>query len=677
MSSRASASASPTRSGRDAAVDDDESALNNLDESAILEGLCDGESPDPKPLAAMEGSKIAVKARLRASQMNLLASCSSSGSLLDDAASTMTDDTSNSSGSRSSLHSSQPGLHSASLSTGWPEPQLVMLNGGSDSFAVMSHAASVNRPGSGSKQAPLPAIVKLDRVMAALQPSPTTAASSVTTQASVVRDREVPVPARPNAPAAPSRRLPGQTPPPERSAFGSTTSSVPLAQSKAQSKSMAGLAPVRPPSGNIATRAQAAAAATTSTRRASRTQLNTGAALGSGALAQQPQKSSSNRLARGSSQNLLGSSPKLRGSTNNLSSSTGTGGAGGGSRRGSLTSTVAASTSNLRSGPGTRGSRGDLMSLSGGGGTRREAAAAAAAAAVDPTSCILEIDAALHDAERNLRAPVLPASGLPSIDGKAGEAFRRASIVSARPGGTARRQDSLGTVAPISTAYMESMEAEKREKAKNVTSRLTNPDNYTDAFKARMDAINQRKLAMIREQQAAAAADPANGPISAAIPAPVLSSSVPISSKANAVTSRLYQQPASPPAPGRKEPTGSSSPSSMPRPPANPPPSNGRRRPAPPALGRTRPTKSMGGMDLFSAGSTASIEEIRKSDAAAAAAAAVKSGKTAAAAREGGGGGGKKKSESGGLNLVDDLELKDGTLRRVQAVSMGNLMIIK
>ncbi|KAI9222981.1 hypothetical protein BC828DRAFT_377051 [Blastocladiella britannica] len=232
-------------------------------------------------------------------------------------------------------------------------------------------------------------------------------------------------------------------------------------------------------------------------------------------------------------------------------------------------------------------------------------------------SYLSDIDAALLDAERSLRTQRTTGAGasLPPLLGGA-------TVTSGAP----RRLNGL---TPNTNEGMPPPGAATGS-SNDLTARLSHP---TEAFKARMDAINTRKLRFIQESTQQQLQQQSNG---AAI-APAATTT----SKATEVTARLYPAAASVHRPS----LASAAAPSQPTRPSRPLPGTDN------ATKKKSPRKRAGGMEFFEvAGTEPGLPEAPKAVA-------------------------PPKARVGGY--AGDLPLRDGQLHTVKAASMGNLMLLK
>ncbi|KNE62908.1 hypothetical protein AMAG_08086 [Allomyces macrogynus ATCC 38327] len=586
-----------------------------VDEDAILHGMLDGDSPEPQPVTSILASSAARNA-LRKST----ASMSSSKSSMRRTRSTFAGSSASLGGSNSSRNS----VVSIDQST-----MLV----GIDDLGLQGTAAAPSGPHSGGMRYRKP-----------LQSG---------------NDDDV-------------------SPLPSRLARTSTRSSTNLLSDD-------GMAPL----------SSARRSSTNSTNRlASRTNLRStsdlAAATGSPRAVGSLRRMSRDPGALGSTARLsgaLGSTTRLadapaprRGSVGNLLS-------GGDSPRvplGSRKSSIAASSTALAKAR-TKSSGTLLGSMTSVRGGAPAAAAAPPAPRKDAKSCMNNIDAALLDAERNFRTPLVGGNSSPGPTTLAMPQSARSSLHSALPcvgpgrtsitssaasqrpgmlpplpgageGSQQQRQQQqqpaavasdvspaprrflrITSGAPITAALLHEAATQRKDTVRSVTNRLTDPDRYPDAFKHRIEAIHQRKLSVIQHQHELDPDDkltPAD--LGAALP-PMDH----ISDRAAAVTDRLYRP----------------APAPSPAPPTAPPPARARPKPR---------NDANRGIDFFNefARGASRIQDVP-------AAAAATNEQT-----------GSKHEEAAGegvplAGIFGDVPLREGRIKKVTAMSMGNLTVIK
>ncbi|ORZ32541.1 hypothetical protein BCR44DRAFT_29414 [Catenaria anguillulae PL171] len=502
----------------------------DMDENAIINGICDGDNPEPKPAHAIldATSGAASNAKKYASNPNLLSSGSNSSSdiLPLSREGSFGSRSSNSSGSFQRINDADDQRDPKS------DDDLVVMEPSSKSMDTLNI---------GSR--------RMSRI-AQLQ-----GGSEATT-----------------------------------STDPASSISPPSTLTRGLSRSTASLAPVRPPSG-VPRRPSKAFSRDPTLGSAAASGLRRQSAMPGDSSRVPPQTSSQ---LGGSRSNLLGSKSNLSGSTGNLLDSR--------SKR-------TGSSGNLRRGSRTTANAAGL-------GTRSSNAAAAEEA-------VVEIDAALHNAERNIRASTLTKTTLPSIGGRGGVIATRESSVVSNPGSKKSSTEDLESGNP---------------KGREASMRLSNPVNFTESFRTRIDAVNKRKMTMIREQLASM--DPK---------ADATAISQPLSDNAAAVTARLYQPTTAKPSPHTNPPPK--------RPPGDPPSASTSRRPVPPLV---KAKTSSGGMDFFDAFAkgASSVEELRGRQPLK-------------------GGNDGKVVAAGTAGVVGDMPLRDGTLKQIHTYSVGNLTIIK
>ncbi|KNE61908.1 hypothetical protein AMAG_07177 [Allomyces macrogynus ATCC 38327] len=352
-----------------------------------------------------------------------------------------------------------------------------------------------------------------------------------------------------------------------------------------------------------------------------------------------------------------------------------------GSRKSSIaTSSTALAKARTKSSGTLLGSMTSMRNAPGG------AAATPPAPRKDAKACMSNIDAALLDAERNFRTPLVAGNGspgpvAPSMPPVSARSSLHSALPSVGPGRTSitssaasqrpgtlpplpgmgesaqqqqqqqpvvvsdvspvpRRFSRITSGAPITAALLHEAATQRKDTVRSVTNRLTDPDRYPDAFKHRIEAIHQRKLSMIQHQHELDPDDkltPAD--LGAALP-PMDH----ISDRAAAVTDRLYR-----PAPV------------APAPPTNP--ASTRARPKPHYDASRR-------MDFFNefARGASRIQDVP----------------AATAGTEDGQGGRKgvkfEEAGEGGeplAGIFGDVPLREGGIKKVTVMSMGNLTVIK
>ncbi|KAJ3370625.1 hypothetical protein GGF31_003939 [Allomyces arbusculus] len=362
---------------------------------------------------------------------------------------------------------------------------------------------------------------------------------------------------------------------------------------------------------------------------------------------------------RGSVGNLLGGGDGARVPLGSRKSSIATSSTALSKARTKSSGTLLGSMTNVRNGPGAAGTP--------------------PAPRKDAKACMSNIDAALLDAERNFRTPLVTGNGSPGPAAPAIPTSARSSLHSALPsvgpgrtsitssaasqrpgmlpplpgvGESAQQQQQpvvasdvspaprrftrITSGAPITAALLHEAATQRKDTVRRVTNRLTDPDRYPDAFKHRIEAIHQRKLSVIQHQHELEPDDKVTlADLGAALP-PMDH----ISDRATAVTDRLYR-----PAPA------------APAPPTAPAPARARPKPR---------NDANCGMDFFNefARGASRIQDVP----AAAGAAADQTG--------------PKRDEAAGdgaplPGIFGDVPLKEGGIKKVTAMSMGNLTVIK